>query len=169
MREGTRHVLAILLENEPGALSRVVGLFSQRGYNIDSLSVAPTHDETLSRLTVSTWGDERTVAQIVKHLNRLIDVVQVADLSEGDHLEREILLLKVGAVGGEQRAEIARTVSIFDGKIVDTHPEQYTLQISGRSDKLDAFIQALGSVSILEYVRSGIIGMSRSEEDILPG
>ena len=144
-----RHIISVLMENEPGALSRVVGLFSQRGYNIESLTVAPTEDSTLSRLTVTTAGDDTVIEQITKQLNKLIDVVKLVDLTEGEHIERELMLIKVKATGA-QRAEVKRTCDIFRGQIVDVTPAMYTVQLTGTSDKLDAFIDAIGASAILE-------------------
>ncbi|MGB0223457.1 MULTISPECIES: acetolactate synthase small subunit [unclassified Marinobacterium] len=158
-----RHIISVLLENEPGALSRVVGLFSQRNYNIESLTVAPTEDPTLSRLTVTTIGNDRVVEQITKQLNKLIDVVKVVDLSEGDHIEREVMMIKLKA-NGQMRAEIKRTADIFRGHIIDVTPNTYTVQLIGDSAKLDAFIAALGTASILEVVRSGVSGIARGEK-----
>ena len=158
-----RHIISVLLENEPGALSRVVGLFSQRNYNIESLTVAPTEDPTLSRLTVTTIGNDRVVEQITKQLNKLIDVVKVVDLSEGEHLEREVMMIKRKA-NGQMRAEIKRTADIFRGHIIDVTPNTYTVQLIGDSAKLDAFIAALGTASILEVVRSGVSGIARGEK-----
>lgn len=158
-----RHIIAVLLENEPGALSRVVGLFSQRGYNIESLNVAPTEDETLSRLTLTTIGDDHKVEQITKHLNRLVDVVKLVDLTEGAHIEREMMLVKVRATGA-QRAEIKRCTDIFRGQIVDVGPTVYTIQVTGTSDKLDSFLEAVGDAAILEVVRSGVSGIARGEK-----
>ncbi|MBH81914.1 MAG: acetolactate synthase small subunit [Gammaproteobacteria bacterium] len=158
-----RHIIAVLLENEAGALSRVVGLFAQRSYNIESLTVAPTEDETLSRLTLTTMGDDNVIEQIIKHLNKIVEVVKVIDLSESAHVERELLLIKVRAEG-EARAEIKRTCDIFRGQIVDVSATNYTLQLSGTSDKLDAFIRAIGKTTILEAVRSGVSGISRGDK-----
>ncbi|GGO77881.1 acetolactate synthase small subunit [Marinobacterium nitratireducens] len=160
-----RHIISVLLENEPGALSRVVGLFSQRNYNIESLTVAPTDDATLSRLTVTTIGDDRVIEQITKHLNKLIDVVKVVDLTEGDHIERELMMIKLKA-SGATRAEIKRTADIFRGQIIDVTPTTYTVQLIGASDKLDAFISALGATSIMEVVRSGVSGIARGEKTL---
>lgn len=160
-----RRIISVLMENQPGALSRVVGLFSQRGYNIDTLSVAPTEDDSLSRLTLTTKGDDKVIEQITKHLNKLIDVVKVVDLSEGPHIERELMLLKVRA-SGAQRAEVKRCVDIFRGQIVDVGPNVFTIQMTGNSDKLDAFIQTMDDTSILEVVRSGISGISRGEKSL---
>jgi acetolactate synthase-1/3 small subunit len=158
-----RRIISLLLENEPGALSRVVGLFSQRGYNIESLNVAPTEDSTLSRLTLTTIGDDHKIEQITKHLNRLIDVVKLVDLTEGAHIERELMLVKVRATGA-QRAEIKRCTDIFRGQIIDVGPTVYTIQLAGASDKLDAFLEAVGDAAILEVVRSGVSGIARGEK-----
>ncbi|MEC8444193.1 MAG: acetolactate synthase small subunit [Pseudomonadota bacterium] len=158
-----RHIISILLENEPGALSRVVGLFAQRGYNIETLTVAPTEDETLSRLTMTTTGDERKIEQITKQLNKLIEVVKLVDLTEGPHIERELMLIKVKAIGA-QRAEIKRTADIFRGQIVDVSPSVYTIQLTGTSDKLEAFIEAIGTGCVLETVRTGVSGIARGEK-----
>ena len=158
-----RHIISILLENEPGALARVVGLFAQRGYNIETLTVAPTEDETLSRLTMTTVGDDSKIEQITKQLNKLIEVVKLVDLSEGAHIERELMLIKVKAVGA-QRAEIKRTADIFRGQIVDVTANVYTIQLTGTSDKLEAFIETMGAASVLETVRTGVSGISRGEK-----
>ncbi|MBU2098757.1 MAG: acetolactate synthase small subunit [Gammaproteobacteria bacterium] len=158
-----RHIISILLENEPGALSRVVGLFSQRNYNIESLTVAPTEDHTLSRLTITTIGDDRKIEQITKHLNKLIDVVKLVDLTEGSHIERELMLVKVKATGA-QRAEIKRTTDIFRGQIVDVTSTVYSIQLTGTSDKLDSFLDAIGNSAVLEVARTGVTGISRGEK-----
>ena len=158
-----KRIISVLIENEPGALSRVVGLFSQRGYNIETLTVAPTEDPTLSRMTLTTIGDDHKIEQITKHLNRLIDVVKLVDLTEGAHIERELMMIKVRA-SGAQRAEIKRCVDIFRGQIVDVTSSLYVIQITGTSDKLDAFLQAVGETAILEVVRSGISGVARGEK-----
>jgi acetolactate synthase-1/3 small subunit len=158
-----RHIISVLLENEPGALSRVVGLFSQRGYNIETLNVAPTEDPTLSRLTLTTIGDDHKIEQITKHLNRLIDVVKLVALSAGAHIERELMLVKVRATGA-QRAEIKRCTDIFRGQIVDVGPSVYTIQVTGAADKLDSFLEAVGEAAIMEVVRSGVSGIARGEK-----
>ncbi len=158
-----RHIISLLLENEPGALSRVIGLFSQRNYNIESLTVAATEDPTLSRLTLTTAGKEEVIEQITKNLNKLIEVVKLVDLSESAHIERELMLVKVKA-SGAQRAEIKRTADIFRGQIVDVSPSLYTVQLAGTTDKLDSFIQAIGPASILEVVRSGVTGIARGDK-----
>lgn len=158
-----RRIISLLMENEPGALSRVVGLFSQRGYNIESLTVAPTEDNTLSRLTLTTEGDEHKIEQVTKHLNRLIDVVKLVDLTEGDHVERELMLVKIKAVG-DARTEVKRCVDIFRGSIVDVAPTVYTAQITGPSDKLDAFVESVGKENVLEIARTGVSGLARGEK-----
>lgn len=158
-----RRIISVLMENEPGALSRVVGLFSQRGYNIETLTVAPTEDTTLSRLTLTTIGDDKIIEQITKQLNKLVDIVKVVDITEGSHIERELMLIKVKA-SGVQRAEIKRCADIFRAQIVDVSAEIYTIQVTGASEKLDAFIQAIGSAAILEVVRTGVCGLSRGEK-----
>ncbi len=158
-----RRIISVLLENEPGALSRVVGLFSQRNYNIETLTVAATEDPTLSRMTVTTSGSDKIIEQITKQLNKLIEVVKLVDLTEGTHIERELMLIKVKAAGS-QRSEVKRTVEIFRGQIVDVTSSVYTVQLAGNSGKLDAFIQAIGDTCILEVVRSGVSGIARGEK-----
>ena len=158
-----RHIISVLLENEPGALSRVVGLFSQRNYNIDSLTVAPTEDHSLSRLTLTTSGDDRRIEQITKHLNKIVDVVKLVDLTEGAHIERELMLIKVKA-SGAQSTEVKRTVDIFRGQVVDLTSNVFCIQLTGTSDKLDAFIAALGDNIVLEVARTGVSGISRGEQ-----
>ena len=157
-----RRIIAVLLENEAGALSRVVGLFAQRNYNIETLTVAPTEDPTLSRLTLTTEGDEGKIEQIIKHLNRLIEVVRVFDLTEGDHLEREIIMIKV-RVDDAARAEVKRTTDMFRGQIVDVDQNTYTIQLVGPSGKLAAFIDALDGNQVVEVVRSGVSGIGRGD------
>ncbi|MBT3710785.1 acetolactate synthase small subunit [Pseudomonadales bacterium] len=158
-----RRIISVLLENEAGALSRVIGLFAQRSYNIETLTVAPTDDETLSRLTLTTSASDSQVEQITKQLNKLIEVVKLVDLTEGEHVERELLLVKVKATGA-QRAEVKRTADIFRGQIVDVTSSAYTIQLAGTSEKLDAFLRALADAIVLEVVRSGVSGMSRGEK-----
>lgn len=158
-----RHIISVLLENEPGALSRVVGLFSQRNYNIETLTVAATEDPTLSRLTLTTIGQEDVIEQITKNLNKLIEVVKLVNLSEGAHIERELMLVKIKATGA-QRAEVKRTTDIFRGQIVDVTSSVYTVQLTGTSDKLDSFIEAVGPASVLEVVRTGVSGIARGEK-----
>ena len=157
-----RRIIAVLLENEAGALSRVVGLFAQRNYNIETLTVAPTEDPTLSRLTLTTEGDDSKIEQIIKHLHKLIEVVRVFDLTEGDHLEREIMMIKVRA-DSAARAEVKRTTDIFRGQIVDVNRNTYTIQLVGPSVKLLAFIDALDGNQVVEVVRSGVSGIGRGD------
>ena len=158
-----RHIISLLMENEPGALSRVIGLFSQRNYNIESLTVAATEDPTMSRLTLTTAGKEEVIEQITKNLNKLIEVVKLVDLSESAHIERELMLIKIKA-SGAQRAEVKRTYDIFRCQIVDVTPSIYTVQLAGTTDKLDSFIQAVGTASIVEVVRSGVTGIARGDK-----
>jgi len=157
-----RHLISVLLENEPGALSRVVGLFSARGYNIETLTVAPTEDASLSRMTIATAGSDDVVEQITKHLNRLIEVVKVVDLTEADYTERELMLIKVRAMGKE-RDEMKRMADIFRGRIVDVTDKTYTIELTGNTAKIDAFIRALDRAAILETVRTGSSGIGRGE------
>ncbi len=157
-----RRIISVLVENEPGALSRIVGLFSQRNYNIETLNVAPTEDVTLSRLTITTFGRSEVIEQITKQLNKLVDVVKLVDLTEGPHIERETMLVKVKA-SGPMRAEVKRTADIFRGQIIDVTSSLYTVQLTGTTDKLDAFIEAIGQTQVLEVVRSGVTGIARGE------
>ena len=157
-----KHVISVLMENAPGALSRVVGLFSARGYNIETLTVAPTEDNTLSRLTLVTMGSDDVIEQITKHLNRLVDVIKVVDLTEGSHIERELMLIKVRAVGKE-REEMKRMADIFRGRIIDVTDKAYTIELTGNQDKIQAFIDALDRSAILETVRTGVSGIGRGE------
>ena len=154
-----KHIIAVLLENEPGALSRVVGLFSARGYNIESLTVAPTEDPSLSRMTLQTSGSDDVIEQITKHLNRLIEVV---DLTEGAYTERELMLVKVRAVGKE-REEMKRMADIFRGRIIDVTDKSYTIELTGDLAKNDAFLEAIDRSAILETVRTGASGIGRGE------
>ena len=158
-----RHIIALLLENEPGALSRVAGLFSARGYNIESLSVAPTEDPSVSRMTITTSGSEAILEQITKQLNKLVDVVKLLELTEGAHVERAMMLVKVRAAGAG-REEIKRLADIFRGRVVDVTDSTYIIEVTGTDDKLDAFITALDRKLILEVVRSGAIGVGRGEK-----
>jgi acetolactate synthase I/III small subunit len=160
-----KHIIALLLENEPGALSRVVGLFSARGYNIESLTVAPTEDTSLSRMTIVTNDSDDVIEQITKHLNRLIEVVKVLDLSEGSFTERELMLVKVRAVGKE-REEMKRMADIFRGRIIDVTDKSYTIELTGSSSKLDSFLEAVDRTVILETVRTGASGIGRGERTL---
>ncbi len=157
-----RHIISILLDNESGALSRVSGMFSARGYNIESLCVAPTDDPTLSRMTVVSRGSDEVIAQITKQLNKLVDVVKLQDLTEYTHIEREMMLIKVIA-RGEDREELKRLADIFRGRIIDVTNKSYTVELTGSGDKLDAFITALGKREIVEVVRSGALGIARGD------
>jgi acetolactate synthase-1/3 small subunit len=150
------------MENEAGALSRVAGLFSARGYNIESLTVAPTEDATLSRMTIVTRGSDDVIEQITKQLNKLIDVVKVVDLSEAGHIERELMLVKVRAEG-DSREEMKRMSDIFRGRIVDVTDKTYTIELTGAGHKLDAFLEALDKDVILETVRTGASGIGRGD------
>ncbi len=161
-----RHIISVLLENESGALSRVAGLFSARGYNIESLTVAPTEDGSLSRMTLVTEGSEQIIEQITKQLNKLVDVVKLLDLTEGAHIEREMMLIKVTAEGVDAREEIKRLIDIFRGRIIDVTDVTYTLELTGTGSKLDAFIEALGNTTILETVRSGVSGIARGAKSL---
>ncbi|MBK6617679.1 MAG: acetolactate synthase small subunit [Nitrosomonas sp.] len=160
-----RHIISILLENEAGALSRVAGLFSARGYNIESLSVAPTEDPTLSRMTMVTTGSEDVVEQITKQLNKLIEVVKLVDLSNGDHIERELMLVKVRATGSA-REEFKRLADIFRGSIVDVTEKTYTIELTGPSTKLDALLEAIDRSLIMEIARTGASGLGRGERSL---
>ena len=157
-----RHIISILIENEAGALSRVAGLFSARGYNIESLTVAPTEDPSLSRMTILTWGSDEVLEQITKQLNKLVDVVKVVDLSEAAHVERELMLIKVRATG-KDREEMKRMADIFRGRIIDVTDKSYTIELTGDQSKNDAFLQALDRTAILETVRTGASGIGRGE------
>jgi acetolactate synthase I/III small subunit len=157
-----RHIISLLMENESGGLSRVAGLFSARGYNIESLTVAPTEDATLSRMTIVTKGSEDVVEQIIKQLNKLVDVVKVLDLTEGTHIERELMLVKVRA-SGKEREEMKRMADIFRGRIIDVADLTYTVELTGTGSKLDAFLEAIGDSTILETVRTGASGIGRGD------
>ena len=157
-----RHILSVLMENESGAMSRVVGLFSARGYNIDSLSVSATEDKTLSRMTIVTHGDDVVIEQITKQLNKLIEVVKVVDLNESRFVERELMLVKVRAVG-KDRDEILRLADIYRGHVVDVTDKSYTVEVTGTTDKLDSFLETVGKPLILETVRTGAAGIGRGE------
>lgn len=158
-----RHVIAVLIENESGALSRVAGLFSARGYNIESLTVAPTNDPTLSRITIVTSGTERVIEQIIKQLNKLVEVVRLTDLSEISCIEREIMLVKVRAVD-QGREEVKRLTDIFRGRILDVTDCSYVIELTGDDKKNTAFLESLGADNLLEVVRSGATGIARGEK-----
>lgn len=160
-----QHLISVLMENEAGSLSRLVGLFSQRGYNIETLNVAPTEDPTISRLTLTTNASADKIEQITKHLHKLIEVVKVIDLTSNAHVERELMLIKVRATGSA-RAEVKRSADIFRAQIVDVTSNLYTIQIVGDEAKLDGFIEVIGRDRILEVVRSGVIGILRGERTL---
>jgi acetolactate synthase-1/3 small subunit len=155
-----RHLLSILVDNEPGVLSRIAGLFSGRGYNIESLNVAPTADPAVSRITMVTQGDEHIIEQIMKQLHKLINVITVYDLTEKRCVQRELLLIKVHA-RPEVRAEILRIVDIFRCRVVDVGFEHYTVEMSGDEEKLDAFLNLMKPMGIIEMARTGTIALAR--------
>lgn len=162
-----QHIISLLMENESGALSRVAGLFSARGYNIESLTVAPTEDETLSRMTIVTSGSNEIIEQIKKQLNKLIDVVKLIDITaNGEHIERELMLIKVQADSNDKREEIKRQADIFHGQILDVTDTTYVIELTGEGSKLDAFIKAMQAADILETVRSGATGITRGETSL---
>ena len=160
-----RHILSLLMENEAGALSRIAGLFSARGFNIESLTVAPTEDATVSRMTLVTTGSDQIVEQITKQLNKLVDIIKVVDLNESSHIERELMLIKVQAQD-TGREEIKRLVDIFRGRIIDVTDSAYTIEMTGTGSKLDAFIGAMDRTLILEVVRTGVSGIARGDKSI---
>jgi len=157
-----RHIISLLMENEAGALSRVAGLFSARGYNIESLAVAPTEDPTLSRMTIVTSGSDAVIEQINKQLNKLIDVAAVMDLSEGEHLERELMLVKVRAQGAA-REELKRKMAVSNGRVIDESEVTCTIELTDSCARLDSFLQTIGRDQILETVRTGASGIGRGE------
>ena len=157
-----RHIISLLMENESGALSRVSGLFSARGYNIESLTVAPTEDASLSRMTIVTSGSDEVIEQIIKQLNKLIDVVRVLDLNDGKYIERELMLVKVKA-GDKHRDEIKRISDIFRGRIIDVSDNTFTIELTGSSSKLDAYLESLDGDAIIETVRTGASGIGRGD------
>ena len=157
-----RHIISILIENEAGALSRVSGLFSARAFNIESLTVAPTEDASLSRMTIVSTGSEEVIEQITKQLNKLIDVVKVVDLSEAAHIERELMLVKVRAAG-KDREEMKRIADIFRGRVIDVTDSTYVIELAGNGSKLDAFLEAIDRTLILETVRTGVSGIGRGD------
>ena len=160
-----RHIISILLENEAGALSRVAGLFAARGYNIESLTVAPTEDSSLSRMTLVTWGSDQVIEQITKQLNKLIDVIKLIDLIDAPHIERELMLVKVKTTDAT-RGEIIRLSDIFRGNIIDVAKSSYVIEITGNSEKLDAFLAGIDTADIIEVVRSGPTGISRGDKGL---
>ncbi len=154
------------MENEAGALSKVINLFSARGYNIESISVAPTDDESLSRLTLVTTANSKVVEQIVKQLHKLIDVVKLTDLTEGPHIEREMMLIKINAASERSRSELFRLNDIFRGRILDVTQTTYTIEMTGTYEKLNAFVSAAYELGVVEIVRSGTIGLARGSKGL---
>ncbi|MDP1653495.1 MAG: acetolactate synthase small subunit [Rhodocyclaceae bacterium] len=157
-----RHVISLLIENEAGALSRVTGLFSARAYNIESLTVAPTEDPSMSRITIVSVGSDDIIEQITKQLNKLIEVIKVVDISEAAHIERELMLVKVRATG-KDREEMKRMSEIFRGRIIDVTETTYVIELTGNTSKLDSFIEAIDRSLILETVRTGVCGIGRGD------
>jgi len=157
-----KHIVSLLMENEAGGLSRVAGLFSARGYNIESLTVAATEDPTMSRMTIVTSGSDEVIEQIIKQLNKLIDVIKVLDLNDGKHIERELMLVKVKATA-PYREEMKRMCDIFRGRIIDVADGSFTIELTGSGTKLDAFIESLDKSAILETVRTGASGIGRGD------
>ncbi|MDC0183209.1 acetolactate synthase small subunit [Nitrosomonadales bacterium] len=157
-----RHIISLLMENESGALSRVSGLFSARGYNIESLTVAPTEDETLSRMTIVTSGSDEVIEQIIKQLNKLIDVVKVLDLNDGRHIERELIIVKVKATN-KYRDEVKRISDTFGGRIIEMTETTFTIEITGPTSELDDFLDSLNKLAIIETVRTGALGIGRGD------
>ena len=155
-----RHTISVLVENKFGVLTRVAGLFSGRGYNIDSLNVAPTHDSTASRMTIVTHGDEATLEQIVKQLNKLPDVLKVQDFHESEYVDRELVLVKVG-VDSKSRAEVMQITDIFRAKIVDVQPKSLTIEITGNESKVEKFLELMKTFGILELTRTGKVALPR--------
>lgn len=165
-QQAMRHIISILMENEAGALSRVVNLFSARGYNIESLSVAPTEDNSISRLTLVTFANAAVIEQIVKQLNKLIDVIKLVDLTDGSHIEREIMLIKVKAETEPARAELYRLNDMFRGRLLDVTEQSYTIEMTGTADKINAFLSAVETLGIIEIVRSGALGLVRGAKGL---
>lgn len=158
-------VLSILLENEPGSLSRITGLFSQRAFNIESLTVAAIEDKSLSRITIATSGNHKVIEQIIKQVNKLVDVLKVTEISTAPHIERELMFIKINASTAEMREEIVRTTDIFRGQIIDSTRQTYTVQLTGKKEKLNAFIRSIKRQSdIIETVRSGSVAIARGEK-----
>ncbi|WP_440997442.1 acetolactate synthase small subunit [Arhodomonas sp. SL1] len=161
-----RHIISILVVNEFGALGRIAGLFTARGYNIESLSVAPTDDATVSRMTLVTIGDDQIIEQIIKQLNKLLDVVKVLDITEAEHIEREMMLVKVQAATSDAREEFKRLADIFRGRVLNVTEKTYTIELTGTSSKLDAFLEVIGRKTPVEVVRSGVIGIARGDRQM---
>ncbi len=161
MNKEERHIFSVMVENRFGVLARVAGLFSGRGFNIDSLNVAETHDKSVSQITVVTHGNAQIIDQIYQHLNRLIDVIEVTDLSAGTHVERELVLIKIATDDAQKRAEILQTAEVFRGRVIDMKPASIVLEITGDEGKLEAAINVFSTYGILELARTGKIAMMR--------
>jgi len=161
------HIISVMVENKFGALSRVAGLFSGRGFNIDSLSVGPTMDPTVSMMTLVTRGDDRIVEQIIKHLNKLIDVIKVQDLNEVDMIERELVLIKVAATAST-RSELMQIVNTFRAKVVDVNPKSLTVEVTGNQSKIDALLELVRPFGIKSVARTGVIALTRGVEEKKP-
>ncbi|MGM0562945.1 MAG: acetolactate synthase small subunit [Pseudomonadota bacterium] len=161
-----RHIISVLVENDFGALARIAGLFSARGYNIESLNVAPTQDPSMSRMTIVTTGTDAVIEQITKQLNKLVDVIKLTDLTEAAHIEREMMLLKVNASSPDRREEVKRLCDIFRGKVLDVSEGSYTIEVTGAAEKLDAFVNAVGEDGVVEVVRSGPMGIGRGDKPL---
>ncbi len=155
-----RHTISVLVENKFGVLTRVAGLFSGRGFNIDSLNVAPTQDATMSRMTIVTRGDDKTVDQIVKQLEKLVDSIQVLDFRDGEYVDRELVMIKVG-VDSQSRAEVMQITDIFRARIIDVQPKSLTIQITGDESKVEKFIELMKAFGILELTRTGKVALPR--------
>jgi len=158
-----RHIISVILENEAGALSRVSGLFTQRGFNIESLTVAQTNDANLSRMTIVSSGNDRVLEQIVKQLNKLIEVVKVSDLTSQDHVERELMLVKISSIL-KDNVDLKELVEIFGCKVVDVTEKIYTIEVSGKTKKINAFLDAFDAANIIEVSRTGVTGISRGKK-----
>lgn len=156
-----RHTISVLVENKFGVLTRVAGLFSGRGYNIDSLNVGPTHDPSLSRMTIVTRGDDATVEQICKQLGKLIDVAKVIDYRQGDYIDRELVLVRVAA-NGQNRAEICQMAELFRAKVVDVQPASLTIELTGGESKIEKFVMLLKDFGILDLTRTGQVALPRN-------
>ena len=158
-----RHVISVLVENKPGVLARISGMFSGRGFNIHSLAVAPTLDTKFSRMTIVTHGNEQIIEQIIKHLRKLINVVKVQDLTDHDFVDREMILVRMKATE-DKREEVLRITDIFRGKVVDVTPDTITLEVTGSESKIDAILQLLAQVGILELIRAGTVAIARGKK-----
>ena len=155
-----RHTISVLVENKFGVLTRVAGLFSGRGYNIDTLNVGPTHDPATSRMTIVTQGDDATIEQIVKQLNKLVDILQVQDFRDAEHVDRELVLVKV-AVDSTTRAEVMQITDIFRAKIVDVQPKSLTIEITGNESKVEKFIGLMKTFGVTDLTRTGKVALPR--------